>query len=376
MVELLNEGTDTVSASVSWAMSANVENLVQTGLSNISATGNDLNNSITGNNGHNLLIGNAGDDSLYGGLGDDTLDGGAGIDSMVGGAGNDTYIIIDSTDILVEVAGGGIDTVQSSATYTLKAEFENLVLTGAAAISGTGTDLANVMTGNTGDNALNGLGGNDTIYGGDGNDTLNGGAGVDSMVGGNGNDSYYVDDIGDRIVEITTGGIDTVLTTITYTLGNFLENLSLLGSANLNGTGNTLANVLNGNGGDNLLMGMDGNDTIIAGNGNDTLDGGAGADSMVGGIGNDFYVVDNIGDVIVELASQGKDTVTASISYTLADTLENLVLSGTTGLTGNRKPAGQRDHRQLRGQRALWHGRQRHHRRRCGQRHDLWRHRQ
>ncbi|MGI0482621.1 hypothetical protein ACN4EE_17780 [Geminocystis sp. CENA526] len=165
----------------------------------------------------------------------------------------------------------------------------------------------NNLVGTTGNDTIQGLAGNDTlqglngndlleggigadsIIGGIGTDTLNGGAGADTMRGGLGNDTYYVDNTGDRVVENADSGIDTVRSTITYTLGNNLENLILEGTANINGTGNTLNNSITGNSSNNILNGGDGNDTLIGGNGNDTIIGGAGNDSLTGGSGNDFF---------------------------------------------------------------------------------------
>ena len=106
-------------------------------------------------------------------------------------------------------------------------------------------------------------------------------------------------------------------TALTYTLGANLENLTLTGTAAINGTGNDLANAITGNSANNVLTG---------GLGNDTLNGGAGIDTLIGGLGNDIYVVDVAGDVVTELAGEGTDTVQSAITYTLGATLENLTL--------------------------------------------------
>ena len=132
--------------------------------------------------------------------------------------------------------------------------------------------------------------GDDTISAGAGNDTINGGAGADYMDGGSGNDLFYVDNSGDKVVEAAGGGTDKVISSITYTLPSNVENLDLSGSSNLNGTGNELGNVINGNSGANMLFGLAGNDTLNGGGGADTLNGGAGADLLVGGGGKDRFV--------------------------------------------------------------------------------------
>ena len=169
--ELTGEGNDTVQASISYSLvdtdgtganGGNVENLVLTGTA-ISGTGNDLDNKITGNASANILSG---------GVGNDTLDGAAGNDTMTGGAGNDIYIVDSSSDKATELAGEGKDTVQSSASFVLGDNVENLVLTGSGAIDGTGNKLANVITGNTGNNILTGGAGKDTMTGKAGADTF------------------------------------------------------------------------------------------------------------------------------------------------------------------------------------------------------------
>ncbi|MFM6826031.1 MAG: furin, partial [Dolichospermum sp.] len=214
-------------------------------------------------------------------VGDDTLDGGAGKDTLIGGTGNDTYIV-DSTDIITESTGGGIDTIQSSVNYSiaLLTNVENLTLTGTAA-SGTGNVGNNVITGNSANNNLNGGAGNDTLNGGAGNDTLNGGA----------DDDIYVVDITDTITEDVEGGTDTIQSSFTYTIEDItnVENLTLTGIADIDGTGNTGNNVITGNSANNTLNGGDGDDILDGGDGDDILIGGLGSNNLFGGAGIDQF---------------------------------------------------------------------------------------
>ncbi|PKO63606.1 MAG: RTX toxin, partial [Betaproteobacteria bacterium HGW-Betaproteobacteria-16] len=146
------------------------------------------------------------------------------------------------------------------------------------------------------------------------------------MAGGLGNDTYQVDNGADIVTELAGEGTDTVYSSLSYNLGENLENLTLTDSA-LSATGNELNNILLGNSGDNILDG---------GLGNDTLNGGEGADTMLGGLGDDIYHVDNSGDVVTELAGEGTDTVSSSFDYTLGANLENLILTGSAlNATGN-----------------------------------------
>ncbi|MEY4254862.1 MAG: bifunctional hemolysin/adenylate cyclase precursor [Pseudomonadota bacterium] len=308
--EQANEGIDTVQSAISYTLSANVENLTLTGTSAIDGTGNNLGNVITGNVAANVLTG---------GAGSDTLDGGAGSDSLIGGAGDDTYVVDVAADVITELANEGTDTVKAAFTYTLGATLENLTLSGTAAINGTGNGSNNIIIGNSAANILTG---------GAGNDTLDGGTGIDTLIGGTGDDTYVVDVAGDVITELANEGTDTVKASVTYTLGATLENLTLTGTAAINGTGNAANNILVGNTGANILTG---------GAGNDILDGGAGSDSLTGGTGDDAYVVDATGDKVTELANEGTDSVLSSISYTLGTNLENLALTGTAAInaTGN-----------------------------------------
>ncbi len=245
-----------------------------------------------GGSGDDYLIGNQANNKLTGNAGNDTLDGGLGADTLDGGAGNDTYYVDTPDDLIIEQSQtGGVDTVVSTFTYSLTtvnsingSYLENLTLAGSENLDGTGTDSANILTGNAGNNYLYGLAGDDT---------LDGGLGADTMDGGAGNDTYYVDNPNDVIIEQSqTGGVDTVVSTFTYSLaaanssnGSFLENLILAGVANLDGTGTDAANTLTGNAGNNHLYGLGGNDTLDGGAGDDTLQGGAGDDVYKFGFG-------------------------------------------------------------------------------------------
>jgi Ca2+-binding RTX toxin-like protein len=331
---------------------------------NDSVNAGDGDDTVSGDAGNDTLDGGVGNDSLAGVAGNDSLIGGTGTDSMDGGAGNDTYDVDSTADLASESgvgAAGGTDTAKSSAVaYALGANIENLVLTGAADIDGTGNTLANTLTGNTGDNELSDDKGKDKLVGGDGDDTLSagadndtvdggvgddsldGGSGDDSMAGGAGDDAYKVDSAKDKVTETLAndknGGADTVLSSVGFTLGNNLDDLTLLDSAGpINGTGNALDNELTGNGEDNKLSGLAEADTIAGGEGNDTLDGGAGLDNMAGGGGNDSYVLDLAGDIVAEAAGEGSDTVQAAFSIDLTNAafknVENATLLGAAALS-------------------------------------------
>ena len=264
------DGLDLVKASISFSLAdavhaiGDIENLTLTGKANISGTGNDLDNVLIGNSGANILIGLGGND---------TLNGGGGADHMLGGTGNDTYVVDNAGDVVDETGGDGLDLVKASVSFSLAdavhaiGDIENLTLTGTANINATGNALDNVLIGNSGANTLKGL---------DGNDFLDGGTGADKMYGGTGNDTYVVDNAGDVVNETGGSGIDTVLSSVSFSLADpkhaigDIENLTLTGTANINATGNALDNVLIGNSGNNILTG---------GAGADTLDGGAGIDT-------------------------------------------------------------------------------------------------
>ena len=240
VTESLNEGTDTVQSSVTYTLGVNVENLTLVGSSAINGTGNALDNVLTGNSAANVLI---------------------------GGGGNDTYVI-GAGDSVVEAANSGTDTVQSALTYTLGSNLENLSLTGSAAINGTGNSLDNILTGNSAANVL---------------------------TGGSGNETYVVGS-GDSVVEAASAGTDTVQSSVSWTLGSNLENLTLTGLSAINGTGNSSANILSGSSANNILSGANGNDTLRGGLGNDTVNGGSGNDTFLFGRGDGQDLVqDNSG---------------------------------------------------------------------------------
>jgi len=303
IIEASNAGTDSVFASATYTLLSSVENLTLTGSAAINGTGNTGSNVITGNGGNNILDGG-------------TSTSPSSIDTLIGGAGDDTYIVDSTTDVITEAANAGTDTIQASVTFSLAAlaNVENLTLTGGDNINATGNDGNNVITGNSGSNSLDG---------GAGNDSLDGGLGNDSLVGGLGNDVYIVDTTSDVISEATAAGIDTIRSSLSFSMAAVanVENLTLTGGGNIDGTGNGDANIITGN------------------NGNNSLDGGDGIDTLVGGLGNDVYIVDTTTDTISEATAAGTDTIRSSVSFTLVAVanVENLTLTGVDNInaTGN-----------------------------------------
>jgi len=265
---------------VTYTLSANMENLTLTGALAINGTGNSLANSITGNTADNVL------------------NGGTGADSLIGGSGNDTYTVDNAGDVVTENLSEGTDKINSNVTYILSPNVENLTLTGALAINGTGNDLVNTLLGNSAANLLDG------------------GSGADALRGGAGDDTYVVDNVGDVITENLNAGTDKVNSSVTYTIRGNIENLELTGVSAINGTGNTLANTITGNSANNILNGA------------------AGADTLIGGLGNDTYTVDNAGDVVTENLGEGTDKVNSSVTYALSPNVENLTLTGALAING------------------------------------------
>ena len=253
--------------------------------------GADLENLILGSTRKLNGVGNASANQISGNAEDNLLDGKGGTDTLTGGAGNDTYVVDAIGDVIVENADQGTDSVQSSVSFVLADNIENLTLTGTAAINATGNVLANQLTGNAGNNLLDG------------------GEGADTLVGGAGDDTYGVDNLLDVITEGFKGGVDQVRVNLaSYTLGFQLENATIIATGNSSLTGNGENNVLTGNDAANTLTGLAGNDT---------LDGAGGADTLIGGAGNDIYHVDNAGDSVDERGGSGIDTVLAALDYAL-----------------------------------------------------------
>jgi len=167
------------------------------------------------------------------------------------------------------------------------------------------------LDGGNGADKLFGEGGNDSLLGGAGNDQLNGGLGADTMQGGKENDTYTVNSLTDVVIENAAEGTDLIKSNQNYTLGNNQEQLTLIGTADRTGKGNSLSNIINGNTGNNSLQGLNGNDQLFGQAGNDTLSGGGGSDQLVGGAGNDQLTGNAGADwFILNSVSEKVDTIT------------------------------------------------------------------
>ncbi|ESQ89267.1 hypothetical protein ABAC460_13310 [Asticcacaulis sp. AC460] len=315
---------------------------------------------------------------LYGTADADTLDGGSGADKMYGGFGDDLYIVNSTSDLVSERSSQGDDEVRSSVTWTLGSYVENLTLTGAAGLTGTGNTLDNIITGNAGNNYLNGAAGDDQInggtghdqifggdgedyleghtgndtlrgqdghddlFGGDGSDSLDGGVGHDNIDGGSGHDTLFGDE-GDDLLDGGTGndvlrfsagynyadggsGTDTM----SAELYEYAVVASLADENMYDALGNSMALY-----GIEHLRGSAFGDDLVGNAASNQLDGGLGADTLAGLGGNDTYLVDHVGDSVWEAAGQGTDLVRAWVSFSLEGTqVENLILQGTGHLVG------------------------------------------
>jgi hypothetical protein len=323
---VLSEGIASNTVTINASTSTNQLNIAGTMVKGFERF--DLNGFL----GKVTYIGTTANDWVKTGAGADILNGGVGIDTLIGGLDNDTYTVDNVGDIVTETSTltTEIDTVNSSVTYTLSENVERLTLTGTANIDGIGNTLANTITGNSGNNILEG------------------GLGIDTLIGGLGNDTYTVDNVGDIVTETSTLAteIDTVNSSVTYTLSANVEKLTLTGTANINGTGNTLANTITGNSGNNTLAGLAGNDTLagLAGNdiysflantvlGTDTI-----TETTTGGIdtlnfsGTNNQVRLNLGSITNQIVVTGN----LILQLSAVDVIEN-VIGGNSGdrLTGN-----------------------------------------
>jgi Ca2+-binding RTX toxin-like protein len=302
ILEAPDSGTDliqTALSSLSLAAFPNIENLTGTSDDGQVLTGNGLANTITGAAGDDVLNGAAGDDTLVGGGGEDVLIGGTGDDLldgrgsqavMRGGDGNDRYLVDSPDATVVEAAGGGHDTVVTDALLFSLGGFagvEDLV-----GVSSSGQ----LLVGNALDNH---------IMGSIGDDALSGEEGFDTLEGGEGNDAYFVDEVGDIVVELPGEGIDTVFASIDFGLDPDVEVLILGGPDAIFGLGNELDNTILGSEADNLILDGDGADSIDGALGNDVLFGGADNDTLVGGEGDDVLDGDTEDDVLI--GGLGKD---------------------------------------------------------------------
>lgn len=268
---LLGAFNSTKYSDTNYNMYDNQSELYLMGAKNINGTGNTSDNYIKGNTGQNKL------------------NGVSGIDTLEGGLGNDTYIV-DSDDTIIEASTlkKELDTVISSATWNLGENLENLTLSGTDNLEAYGNELNNKITGNSGDNILDGD------------------LGADILNGGTGNDMYFVDDIKDSVVESSKiiSEIDTVQSSVSFVIGNNIENLILTGSDNIKGTGNKLNNTITGNDQNNIISALDGNDNITGNEGNDTIDGGKGNDTyfIASGDGLDT-ITDSAGTDIIKFTT-------------------------------------------------------------------------
>jgi serralysin len=252
--------------------------------------GSNHNDTLTGDGGANTLDGLSGDDTVLGGAGADDLDGGAGANDTVSYAGSGAGVTVD---LGANTASGG-----DAAGDTI-ANFERVL----------GSSFADTLTGSAANNRLDGSGG------------------ADIMTGGAGDDTYVVNSDGDDVNENAGEGTDEIRNTITLVLPLFLENMTMIGGAAIDGTGNNLANIMIGNFADNELNG---------GSNNDRLDGNVGADIMRGGGGADTYAIDQAGDQVIEDAVPGTDTVECRtlLNYTLTPNVERLYFLGPGNFVG------------------------------------------
>ncbi|NVP54442.1 calcium-binding protein [Mycoplana rhizolycopersici] len=316
--------------------------------------GGDGDDVLKGGDGADYVTGGSGNDLIEGGFGNDFLVGGQGSNVLKGGDGNDVFLISgnDTVD-----GGAGYDKIKLSGTLTLASIVASETFPGIEGIDvkilrgtndanefdlrgmevlgrvslGDGSDYylgasgddkveggagddylsgnagRDWLQGDRGKDVLRGGSGNDTLRGGSSNDILNGGHGKDVLDGGKGNDSYFVDNKGDQISEFAKEGSDFVRASVSFTLPEHVEYLTLTGKSNLSGTGSASRNFITGNSGNNTLEGAKGNDVLKGAAGNDKLVGGRGSDDLFGGKGKDIFLFKSLLDSTSE--KSGRDTV-------------------------------------------------------------------
>ncbi|MFI3154864.1 MAG: M10 family metallopeptidase C-terminal domain-containing protein [Methylococcaceae bacterium] len=331
-------------------------------------------------------IGGTGNDRLIGNAVANILNGGAGADTMLGGDGSDIYYVDNKGDVVTETSAAGTDLVNSYlGNYTLGANIENGGILAAGAANLTGNGLDNTLYAGAGNNILNGgahidtvsyvsagaavtvslvstsaqaTGGsgsdtllnienligssyNDSLIGNTGNNLLDGGLGNDTLAGGQGNDTYMINVTADRVKELAGQGTDIIRSTMSYSLadtdgngsnGGNVEDLTLMGSAAINGTGNSLNNTLTGNSAANILLGNAGNDQLVGGGDADQLTGGVGADLLSGGSGADRFMFLNVSESGPD--SAGRDTIT-DFKASEGDKIDFSAIDANTGVAGN-----------------------------------------
>ena len=255
-----------------------------------------------GGSGNDTLIGNNANNILNGGDGDDIFQTGKGVDIIDGGNGSDLLLLF-GTQAIYKIS----NPVEGKFHIIFRSNSEDIAVSNVEKVqfaSATPMLLANAVNSVSG--LVYGTSGDDVLFGDFGEDMIDGGAGADKMIGGIGNDTYIVDNIGDRIIETSNliTEIDTVQSSISYTLATNVEKLTLseLGNLNINGTGNALNNTITGNSGNNILNGGLGNDALIGGGGNDTLNGGYGSDTLTGGLGDNLLTGGTVTDQGVDTA--------------------------------------------------------------------------
>ncbi len=305
---LADAGADAVGALLSYVLGPNQEHLTLLGKAALKGTGNAGNNQLNGNEGANILSGLAGID---------VLDGRKGIDDLRGGKGDDRYVIDNAREINKTLGDDGRDQVQSIVSYTLGSFQEELILLGAAALTGIGNEGGNFLRGNDAANVLRGKGGIDVLEGGKGDDQLFGDGGRDGIFGEAGADVLRGGD-GDDGLDGGTGNDQ---------LFGDAGNDRLFGRHN--------ADRLDGGAGDDFLSGGNGTDVLVGGDGDDYLRGDEGIDVLWGGNGNDTYEIDTNAEVVKTELDPGFDRVLASFDYNLGEHQEHLTFYGTrTGHVG------------------------------------------